>query len=269
MKIFVFVYKMATSHCINQQHHCWSSSLTHICGTRDESISRNTVDRICMSYLWCLRLPISNCWPEGMIQNDWSDRTIHRGNPNHDLKVMIVWGVQDILPSGPSKTSRWFSLCSVANEQRCIECLFHFNEHHRNDLNHTYLRSCYHPLLLYHKISQQILLHLTHWDRVTHICDTKLNIGSNNGLSPGLRQSIIWTNDGILLIRTIGANFSEILIKIDIFPFKKLHLKLSSGNWRPFSLGLNVLSYTYTYTCTPPFTHLHLRLHLYICLYHY
>ena len=37
---------------------------------------------------------------------------------------------------------------------------------------------------------------LTHWDRVTHICVSKINtIGSDNGLSPGRRQAIIWTND--------------------------------------------------------------------------
>ena len=29
-----------------------------------------------------------------------------------------------------------------------------------------------------------------------------------NGLSPGRRQAIIWTNVGILLIRKLGANFS-------------------------------------------------------------
>ena len=35
-------------------------------------------------------------------------------------------------------------------------------------------------------------LHLTHWGRVTHICASKLTInGSDNGLSPGLRQAII------------------------------------------------------------------------------
>ena len=35
---------------------------------------------------------------------------------------------------------------------------------------------------------------LTHWGRVTHICVSKLNIiGSDNGLSPGRRQAIIWT----------------------------------------------------------------------------
>ena len=42
---------------------------------------------------------------------------------------------------------------------------------------------------------------LTHWDRVTHICVSKLTIiGSDNGLASGRRQTIIWTNDGILLI---------------------------------------------------------------------
>ena len=35
-------------------------------------------------------------------------------------------------------------------------------------------------------------------------------IDSDNGLSPGRRQAIIWTNAGILLIETLGTNFSEI-----------------------------------------------------------
>ena len=43
--------------------------------------------------------------------------------------------------------------------------------------------------------------YLTHWGRVTHTCVSKLTIvGSDNGLSPGRRQAIIWTNDGILSI---------------------------------------------------------------------
>ena len=55
--------------------------------------------------------------------------------------------------------------------------------------------------------------HLTHWGPVTHICVSKQTIiGSDNGLSPGRHQAIIWTNDGILLIGTSGTNFSEILI---------------------------------------------------------
>ena len=84
---------------------------------------------------------------------------------------------------------------------------------------------------------------LTHWGRVTHICISKLTIiGSDNGLSPGRRQAIIWTIAGILLIWPYGTNFSEILIGIQTFSFKKMHLKMSSGKWRPFCPGLNVLN---------------------------
>ena len=82
---------------------------------------------------------------------------------------------------------------------------------------------------------------LTHWGRVTHICASKVTIiVSNNGLSPGRRQAIIWNNAGILLIGPLGTNFSGILIEIHTFSFMKMHLKMSSGKWRPFCLGLNV-----------------------------
>ena len=80
---------------------------------------------------------------------------------------------------------------------------------------------------------------LTHWGRLTHICVSKLTIiGSDNGLSPGRRQAIIWTNGGILSIRNLGTNFTEILSETYTFSFKKIHLKMSSGKWRPFCLGL-------------------------------
>ena len=83
---------------------------------------------------------------------------------------------------------------------------------------------------------------LTHWGRVTHICVSKLTIiGSDNGLSPGRRQAIFRTNAGILLIGLSATNFSEILIGIQTFSFKKIHLKMSSAKWRPFCLGLIVL----------------------------
>ena len=83
---------------------------------------------------------------------------------------------------------------------------------------------------------------LTHRGRVTHICVGKLTIiGSDNGLSPGRRQAIIWTNAGILLIGPLGTYFSEFLIAIETFSCKKMHLKISSAKWRPFCLGLNVL----------------------------
>ena len=85
---------------------------------------------------------------------------------------------------------------------------------------------------------------LTHWGRVTHICVSKLSsIASDNGLSPVRRQAIIWTNAGILLIGPWVTNFSELLIDIHTFSFKKIDLKMSSAKWRPFCLGLNVLNH--------------------------
>ena len=81
---------------------------------------------------------------------------------------------------------------------------------------------------------------LTHWSRVTHICVSKLaSIGLDNGLSPSRRQAIIWTNGGILLIRNLGTNFSEIIIGIQAFSFKKIRSKMSSEKLRPFCVGLN------------------------------
>ena len=86
------------------------------------------------------------------------------------------------------------------------------------------------------------LVQLMYWGWMTHIWVSKLTIiDSHNGLSPGRHQAIIWTNDGISLIGPSGTNFSEKLIKILIFLFKKMHLKVSSGKWRPFCLRLNVL----------------------------
>ena len=84
---------------------------------------------------------------------------------------------------------------------------------------------------------------LTHWGGVTRICVSKQTfIGSDNGLSsPGRRQAIIWTNAWILLIGPLGTNFSEILIKIYIFSFRKMHLKNVVRKLAGICLGLNVL----------------------------
>ena len=70
-------------------------------------------------------------------------------------------------------------------------------------------------------------------------------IGSDNGLSPGRRQAIIWTNAGILLIGPLGTNFIEVLIGIQTFSFKKMHLNMSSAKYCQFRLGLNVLNHFY------------------------
>ena len=78
---------------------------------------------------------------------------------------------------------------------------------------------------------------------MTHICVNKLTIlGSDNGFAPGRRQAIIRTNAAILLIGPLVTNFSEILIRIQTFSFKKMHLKMSSAKWCSFCLGLNVFN---------------------------
>ena len=106
---------------------------------------------------------------------------------------------------------------------------------------------------------------LTH--TLMHICDTRRRwvntlrpgdalmrrqtnhhwFSSDNGLSPGRRQAIIWTSAGILLIGPLGTNFSEIPIGIQTFSVKKIYLKMSSAKWRPFCLGLNVLRSTFSW----------------------
>ena len=50
-------------------------------------------------------------------------------------------------------------------------------------------------------------------------------------------------NAGILLIGTLGTNFSEILIEIHTFSYRETHFKMSFGKWGPFCLVLSVLTH--------------------------
>ena len=104
----------------------------------------------------------------------------------------------------------------------------------------------------------------TLWGRVMHICVRKLAIiCSDNGLTPDQHQAIIWTNTGILLIGPLGTNFSEILIETYTFSFKKMHLKMSSMKWRPFCVGLNVLSQCQVITiCHLMYAHVYVGIHV-------
>ena len=88
-----------------------------------------------------------------------------------------------------------------------------------------------------------------YWGRVTHICVSNIIIiGSDNGLSSGRCQAIIWTKCwDILLIGPLGINFSEILIEINNFLFKKMHLNKSSAKWLLFLLDLNELKVLFHY----------------------
>ena len=105
-----------------------------------------------------------------------------------------------------------------------------------------------HPLIrpsemrIWIDVCWQTIQIFTYRGRVTHICVSNLTIiGSDNGLSSGRRQAIIWTNAGILLIGPLGTNFSAILIEIETFSFGKMRLNVSSAKRRPFCLGRNGL----------------------------
>ena len=50
-------------------------------------------------------------------------------------------------------------------------------------------------------------------------------IASDNGLSPDRRQSIIWTNAGILLVGTLGTNVDGVLIEINYFDSREYDSK--------------------------------------------
>ena len=110
-------------------------------------------------------------------------------------------------------------------------------------MKHTSSRRAHPLMFIMRRVQRDAARHLTLRGRVTHICFSKLTIiSSDNGLSPGRRQALIWPNAEILLIRPLGTNFSEISIEFHTFSFKKMHLKMSSGKCRPSCLGLNVLT---------------------------
>ena len=104
-------------------------------------------------------------------------------------------------------------------------------------------------ILLIRTFGSKLQWNLNYWGRVTCICTSKLTImGSDNGLSPGRRQALIWTNAGLLSIGTAGTNFSEILVEIQTVFFKNIYLKISSRIWQLFCFDLNVLSEIETFS---------------------
>ena len=106
---------------------------------------------------------------------------------------------------------------------RCHHFLIHWNNQSINQL------------LLGESFTSSILTSLVNGDRLqlwpaklteeewrTYASVNMAIIGSYNSLSPTRRQAIIWTNAGIFLIGPLGISFSEILIKIHTFSFKKM-----------------------------------------------
>ena len=83
---------------------------------------------------------------------------------------------------------------------------------------------------------------ITYWGRVTHIFVSKLyhhwfRYWLVSYTAPNHYLNQCWD----IVSWTTGTNCSDIIIEIQTFSFKKMHLKMSSGKWRPFCLGLNVI----------------------------
>ena len=72
---------------------------------------------------------------------------------------------------------------------------------------------------------------LTHWGRMTHICVSKLTIiGSDNWYRlAGVKR----LSEPMLGYYQLDRS-KQTSVNSCIFQFRKLHLQLSSGNWRPF-----------------------------------
>ena len=75
-----------------------------------------------------------------------------------------------------------------------------------------------------------------------HVSENYTIIGSDKSLSPARRQAIIWTNDGILLIRPLSTHFSYFLSKLKHFHWQICIWKCRLPKWRPFCPGFNVLN---------------------------
>ena len=54
-------------------------------------------------------------------------------------------------------------------------------------------------------------------------------------------QAITWTNADLVLTGSLGTNFNEIWFKRQWLSLKKMHFKMPSATWQPFSSELNVL----------------------------
>ena len=61
------------------------------------------------------------------------------------------------------------------------------------------------------------------------VSDILVNIDSGNGLLPDRWQAINWTRAERLTVGLLGTTFNEILIKIQIFPLKKMHMQILSA----------------------------------------
>ena len=113
---------------------------------------------------------------------------------------------------------------------------------------------CVSSALSIERIQQRSVSLLTLWGRVTHICVSKQTIvGSENGLSPGRGQVIIWTCAGLLVIWTFGNklqwNFNKnSYIFIQENAFENVVWKMATISSRPQCVKLILIIITFLQT---------------------
>ena len=152
-----------------------------------------------------------------------------------------------------STSDRWITLTRIRNAKIIAMPSHHIKMFMRHLITNLTIRGAEDPMnyarqtsRTFHGIQRKsgCILCLIHG--LVHDCSNSSAIGSDNGLSPARRQTIIWTNTSKVSIRPEGAYFSEIVLKIQKFSFRKMHLETSSAKWHPLCtlcLGPNVLPY--------------------------
>ena len=195
------------------------------------------------------RLSLTDCWISNFLTQDfvrkWASMLLLSSCTTCEVKSMTSgYRNYQALTSDIYRTSHWraswlndnYKETNVFRNRihkywyrmvyvwQCVGNYAKINRIKKNMYIDVRIRECYKNIGIWGDVP------LTHWGRVTHICVSKLTIiGSDNGMSPGRRQAIIWTNAGILLMGPLGTNFGEILVGIQTFCFRKMHLKMSSA----------------------------------------
>ena len=186
----------------------------------------------------------SVCWYSGLLCNQ-ADLVGRLHCINIDFSVVsLSHGIADIsgLTHWHRVTHMYVIGAKPLPEPRMTSCQLHPRyklRWNKNENETIFMQDNFHTRKFIWKWCLQNIRHfclnftmLTHWGRVTHIYVSILAIiGSNNGLSPGRRQAIIWINAGKLLIGPLGTKFSEISIEIHTFSFRKMHLKMLSAKY--------------------------------------
>ena len=76
-----------------------------------------------------------------------------------------------------------------------------------------------------------------------------MGIRPGHGVSPVSRQTIAWTNADLLSIGLLGTNFSENLIVILSFSFKKMRWNCRSANVVAIEIVIEILTIPFNKMC--------------------